>query len=116
MALEIANRLRAAATENIPLKLLSLAFALVLFSLVHGQEQRANVLVNVSFKHDPNGKASELVTQIPPKIEVELRGSKSIVNDIQEKGLGGISLDLRENPTHIVFDKSMLQVNPGVTV
>ena len=41
MALELAARTRAAFTENLNLKLLSLAFALVLYSLVHGAGARS---------------------------------------------------------------------------
>jgi len=61
MALDLVERIKGGFTENLNLKLLSFAFALVLYALVHGsQDAQRSVLVDLVVGHllaDENHRA-----------------------------------------------------------
>jgi hypothetical protein len=118
MALDLAYRLRSALTENLNLKLLSLAAALVLYALVHGsQDAQRSLLLSVVALTPREPATRELVTAIPPQIRVTVRGPRSTLDDLRVDDLGSVSVDLRSgDERQIAFDPSMIPVPPGVKV
>jgi YbbR domain-containing protein len=118
MALDLAYRLRALTTENLNLKLLSLAFALVLYGWVHGsQEAQRSLLLGVIALTPPENSTRELVTPIPAQIRVTLRGAKSTLDELHADDIGSVQIDLRSGSvTRLTIVPSMIPVPPGLTV
>lgn len=118
MALDVGYRLRAVVTENLNLKLLSLGFALLLYSLVHGSQEAQKSLLLSVVAMTPNDAANrELVTPIPPQIRVTVRGPRATLDDLHADDVGSVQLDLRSgNETRKTFDPATIPVPPGLVV
>src|SRR5580698_41042 len=118
MALDLVYRLRALTTENLNLKLLSLAFALVLYGWVHGsQEAQRSLLLGVVALTPPESANRELVTAIPAQIRVTVRGQRATLDDLHADDIGSVQIDLRSGTqTRFTFESSQLPVPPGLTV
>lgn len=103
--------------ENLNLKLLSLAAALVLYSLVHStQDVQRTVVLNVAARVPPKEGKRLLVTQIPP-ISVTVRGPRSLVEDLNADSLGNLPVDLRDGrQARLAFNADQIHVPPGVKV
>jgi hypothetical protein len=118
--MDLGYRLRSIVTENLNLKLLSLAFALVLYSFVHGSQdaQRPMSLPVVALL--PPESANRVLsaqTQIPAAIHVMLRGPRSALDDLHADDIGTVQLDLRGgNETRVTIEPSMIAVPPGLKV
>ena len=114
MALDLGYRIRAVLTDNLNLKLVSLAVALFLYSLVHAsQEAQRSLLVSVV---GLTPSEVELVTPIPAQVRVTVRGSRSLLDDLHADDIP-LHLDLRAgSETHVAFDASMIAVPPGLEV
>lgn len=112
------ERLKAAFTENLPLKLLSLAVALVLFSLAHsGQDAQRTVSVGLVVLPPPDGLNRVLAASPPAEIHVTMRGSQSIINELRPEDLGDVQIDLRSGQDkRVVLEPSLLHVPPNVRV
>lgn len=117
MALDVAYPLRSLLTENLNLKLLSLAFALGLYSLVHGsQEAQRSLLLGVVALTPPETSNRDLVSPIPAEIRVTVRGARSTLDDLHPDDIQ-VQLDLRSgSETRKTFTPSMIPVPPGITV
>ncbi len=117
MALEVAYPLRSLLTENLNLKLLSLVFALALYSLVHGsQEAQRSMLLSVVALTPPETSNRDLVSPIPAEIRVTVRGQRSTLDDLHADDIQ-VQLDLRSGTeTRKTFTPSMIPVPPGITV
>ncbi len=118
MALDLAYRLRSAVTENLNLKVLSFASALVLYALVHGsQDAQRSLLLSVVALTPREPATRELATTIPAQIRVTVRGPRSTLDDLRVDDLGSVSVDLRSgDEQQIAFEPSMIPVPPGVKV
>src|SRR5271170_5184347 len=118
MALDLGYRLRAIVTENLNLKLLSLGFALLLYSLVHGsQEAQRSLLLSVVAVTPGDASNRELVTPIPAQVRVTVRGPRSTLDDLHADDVGNVQLDLRGgNETRVTFDPSTIPVPPGLRI
>src|SRR5579862_513147 len=118
MALDLTYRLRASLTENLNLKLLSLVFALLLYSFVHGsQDAQRSLQVSVVALTPPDSANRELVTPIPAEIRVTVRGPRSTLDDVHADDVGSVQIDLRGgNETRVTFDPSSIPVPPGLRV
>jgi len=116
MALE-AGRVTSLFTENVNLKLVSLAFALALYSLVHGsQEAQRSLLLSVVALTPPQTSNRELVTPIPPEIRVTVRGARQTLDDLHADDIQ-VQLDLRGGTeARLTFEPSMIPVPPGIKV
>lgn len=112
------ERLKAAFTENLPLKLLSLAVALVLFSLVHGgQDAQRTVPVGLVVLPPPDSMNRVLTTTPPSEIRVTVRGSRSVIDELRPEDLGDVQIDLRSGQDkRVVLEQSLLRVPAGVRV
>jgi hypothetical protein len=118
VALDVGYRLRAVVTENLNLKLLSLGFALLLYSLVHGsQEAQKSLLLSVVAMTPSDAANRELVTPIPAQIRVTVRGPRATLDDLHADDIGSVQLDLRGgNETRKTFDPATIPVPPGLVV
>ena len=92
--MNIAERLRAALTENVGLKLLSFMCALLLYSLVHGsQDAQKSVSVDLVMLLPPDAAKRVLVSPLPPRVRVTLRGSRSQLDELHADDIGNVQLD-----------------------
>jgi hypothetical protein len=113
-----ADFVRGAFTENINLKLLSIGFTLVLYSLVHGaQDAQRTVPVDLVLLM-PEGEANRvLVSSIPPQVRVSIRGSRSTLDELHVDDIGNLQVDVRAaQDRHVLFDKAGVHVPAGVIV
>jgi hypothetical protein len=118
MAFDLADQLRGAFTENINLKLLSFAFALVLYSLVHdAQDAQRPIEVGVVVRLPPDTSNRLLVSQSASKVRLTLRGSRAALDDLHVDDIGTLQVDARMgNEKRVTLDQSMVHVPPGVRV
>jgi hypothetical protein len=119
MALEIAERARALFTENLNLKLLSFAFALVLYSLVHDAQDAQRVIdVGVTVRVPPDAANRILVSQSATKVRLTLRGSRAALDDIHTDDLGTLQVDAHGGvEKQVALDAEMVHaLPPGVRV
>ena len=116
--MDIGYQLRSVVTENLNLKLLSLAFALVIYSLVHGsQEAQRPMLLSVVALTPPDSVNRVLTTPIPAQIRVTYRGPKATLDELHTDDVGNVQLDLRGgNETRIQLDSRTIPVPPGLQV
>jgi hypothetical protein len=115
--MDLGRALRTLVTENLNLKLLSLAFALVLYSLVHGSQEAQRPIELKLDTLPPESTSRVLMTHIPGTISVTVRGPKSTLDDLHADDIGSVQLDLRSgSETRMVFDPSMIPVPPGLKV
>src|ERR1700732_459778 len=114
--MDVGYQVRSLATENLNLKLLSLAFALVLYSLVHGsQDAQRSLLLNVVALTPPNSSNRVLMTPIPAQIRVTVRGPRSTLDDLHADDMGSVQLDLRGGgESRVVIGPSMIPISPGL--
>ncbi len=118
MALDVGYRVRTIVTENFNLKVLSLGFALLLYSLVHGsQEAQRSLMLNVVTFTPGDAQNRELVTPIPAQIRVTVRGPRTTLDDLHADDIGSVHVDLRGgNETRWTFDPTTIPVPPGLQI
>ena len=116
--MDVGYQVRSVLTENLNLKVLSLAFALVLYSLVHGsQDAQRSLLLSVVAMTPPNSTNRVLMTPIPAQIRVTVRGPRSTLDDLHTDDIGSVQLDLRGgNESRVTIGSSMIPVPPGLKV
>jgi hypothetical protein len=118
MALDLGERIRALFTENLNLKVLSFAFALVLYSLVHdAQDAQRPIEVGVVMRLPPEASNRLLVGQSASKVRLTLRGSRAALDDLHVDDIGTLQLDARNGTEkRITLDSAMVHLPPGVRV
>jgi hypothetical protein len=119
MALDIAERARSLFTENLNLKILSFAFALVLYSLVHDAQDAQRVVdLGVTVRVPPDTANRILVSQSATKVRVTLRGSRAALDDIHTDDIGTLQVDAHAGTEkELSLDAEMLHaLPPGVRV
>lgn len=114
---DIWERLRLALTENLNLKLLSFAFAIVLYSLVHGgQDARRSVVVDLEVGLPNESSDRVLVGSIPQSIRIFVRGSNQTIDNLRASSVS-VQIDLtNKQPEHVVFEPKMVRLPEGVNV
>lgn len=114
----VAYQLRSIFVENLNLKILSFAFALLLYSLVHGsQEAQRSILFSAVALTPPTTSNRVLMTPIPAQIRVTLRGPRATLHDLHADDIGSVQLDLRDGTsTRVTIDPSMIPVPPGLKI
>lgn len=114
---DVWERIRIALTENMNLKLLSFAFALVLYSLVHGgQDARRSVVVDLEVSLPPESSDRVLVGSIPQSIRIFVRGSNQTIDNLRASSVS-VQIDLaNKQPEHVVFEPKMVRLPEGVNV
>jgi YbbR-like protein len=116
--LPLAHQIRSLVVENLNLKLLSLGFALVLYSLVHGsQEAQRSLLLSVVALTPADSSNRVLMTPIPAQIRVTVRGPRSALDDLHADDMANVQLDLHSgNETRVTIRPTMIPVPPGLRV
>jgi YbbR domain-containing protein len=110
------DRVKAAFTENLNLKLLSFAFALVLYSLVHGgQDARGSISVDLEVNLPPESGDKILVSTIPRDVRIFVRGSSQTIDNLRG-GAVHMLVDLTDAPEHVVFSPKMVRLPDSVRV
>ena len=110
------ERIKALITENLNLKLLSFAFALVLYSLVHGgQDARGSISVDLEANLPGETADKVLVSSIPRDVRIFVRGSTQTIDNLRG-GSVHIILDLQKSPEHVVFTQAMVRLPEGLRV
>ncbi|MDH3200169.1 MAG: CdaR family protein [Myxococcales bacterium] len=105
-------------TENLGLKAGALGVAILMFSLVHGAEDmERNVYIDVVVQPPPDAEDMILVTDIPDRVRVRLRGSRARLNAIRQENLPPADVELKtvEEPRYY-FEKEAFDLPAGVTV
>ncbi len=110
--------LRAMLTENVGLKATSLVIAVFLFSVVRGAEDaQRSVLVDVVAVLPPPTEPRILTSDLPAKVRLTLRGSRSLLNSVRTDDLGPVQVDLSETHASVYyFDAEQFSVPAGVEV
>ena len=98
--------------ENYPLKLLSLGFAIALFSLVHSdQDAQRSMYVDVVALLPPQASGKILVSPLPARVKVTLRGSRARLAALGHDDFTPVQMDLRDaGRQHHYFDTSAVSV------
>lgn len=105
-------------TNNIGLKLFSLACAIALYAFVHGAQDAQRIMaVDLVVLLPPASENRTLSTDLPTSIRVSLHGPRSLVADLRASDLGNMQLDLRSGRSgRIPLEPEMLRVPGGVTI
>jgi YbbR domain-containing protein len=110
------ERIKAVLTENLNLKLLSFAFALILYSLVHGgQDARGSISVDLEVNLPPESGDKVFVGSIPRDVRIFVRGSTQTIDNLRG-GAVHMIVDLQESPEHVIFTPKMVRLPDGVRV
>ena len=110
------DRIKAAFTENLNLKLLSFAFALVLYSLVHGgQDARGSISVDLEVNLPPESGDKVFIGSIPRDVRIFVRGSSQTIDNLRG-GAVHMLVDLTDAPEHVVFNPKMVRLPDNVRV
>ncbi len=112
------ERLRAAVTENLNLKLLSFLFALVLYSMVHGgQDAQTSVGVDLDVLVPPESANRILVQQSAQQVKLTVRGSRAAIEELHARDIGAIQVDAHTgNEKRVPIDPASIRLPPGVRV
>jgi YbbR domain-containing protein len=114
--LVIWERIKTMLTENLNLKLLSFAFALVLYGLVHGgQDARGSISVDLEVNLPPENSDKVFVGSIPRDVRIFVRGSAQTIDNLRG-GAVHMIVDLQDSPEHVVFSQKMVRFPEGVRV
>jgi YbbR domain-containing protein len=108
----------AAFTKDLPLKLVALLLSIVLFSIVHAdQDAQRTVQVDVVALVPEPGAKQMLVSELPHQVSVTLRGSRSRINELSRDDIPPIQMDLTEpGQQYYSFDSSAVEVTGNVQV
>ncbi len=117
-----ASRLRAfgaGLVENLGYKLVALSLSLLLFGLIRGSGdvQRSVDVPLAAVLPAPDRGNDVLLTPLPEKVRVTVRGAASTVGSLRGDDVGPVQLDLREGHRRTVrFSRSMLRMPAGATI
>ncbi|MBW1762164.1 MAG: hypothetical protein JRG67_03800 [Deltaproteobacteria bacterium] len=115
---EALHSIRLFFTENLGLKASAIGMAILMFSLVHGAEDmERNVYVGVVVQPPPDAQDMILVTEVPDRVRVRLKGSRARLNAIRQENLPpvDVKLNTRAEPRYYL-EKEMFDLPAGVSV
>jgi YbbR domain-containing protein len=110
--------LRRFAFQDLGLKLTSLIAAIVLFSFVHGAEDaQKSIYVDLITLLPSEESGRMLVSDVPVRVRVTLKGSRSQLNAIRQEQLPPVQIDLRNfQGTDYYFSEDDLDLPVGIDV
>jgi len=110
--------LRIFLTSNLGLKASALGIAILMFSLVHGAEDvERNVYVDVVVEPPPDAENMILVTEIPDRVRIRLKGSRARLNAIRQENLPPVDVELKSTEeSQYYLEKEMFDLPTGVSV
>jgi hypothetical protein len=105
-------------SENIWLKVVSIVFAVGLYSFIHGAgDAQRTFSVSVLSLMPPDSANRQLLTPLPTEVGITLRGSHTQLDDLHQDELGSLRLDLRSGrETRIDLEPRMFHIPAGLTV
>jgi YbbR domain-containing protein len=115
---EVLNSIRLLFTDNLGLKAGALGIAILMFSLVHGAEDmERSVYVGVVVQPPSDARDMILVTEIPDRVRVRLKGSRARLNAIRQENLPPVDVTLKTKAeAQYYFEKEMFDLPTGVSV
>ena len=105
-------------TDNLGLKAGAIGIAILMFSLVHGAEDmERSVYVGVVVQPPSDAQDMILVTEIPDRVRVRLKGSRARLNAIRQENLPpvDVKLNTKDEPRYYL-EKEMFDLPTGVSV
>jgi hypothetical protein len=107
-----------AATENIGLKLASLLISLALFGMVRGAGNvQRSMEVSLLARLPPSTSGRVLLTDLPERVRVTVRGAPSVVGGLRADDLGPVQVDLSDGRRpSVILDSSLFEVPGGVQI
>jgi YbbR domain-containing protein len=105
-------------TDNLGLKAGAIGIAILMFSLVHGAEDmERSVYVGVVVQPPSDAQDMILVTEIPDRVRVRLKGSRARLNAIRQENLPPVDVKLKtkEDPRYYL-EKEMFDLPTGVSL
>ncbi len=110
----LGDRVRHVVFDNVYLKLVSFACALILYSFVHGgQEARRSVVVDVEAILPPSEANRELVSKLPQNVRLTLRGSTQAIDDLRASSMA-VQVDLsKAKDGRVTFEPAMVHGAAG---
>jgi YbbR domain-containing protein len=114
----VREQVRAALSENLALKILSLCCAVALYVMTHGPETAQRTFsVSVLSLMPPDAAKRQLITQLPTEVGITLRGPRTQLDELHADDIGGLRLDLRSaQDAKIEIDEKMFHIPAGLTV
>lgn len=111
------ERVKVAFTENLNLKLLSFAFALILYSLIHGgQDARRSIVVDLETYLPSQESDRVLVGSLPQSVRLFVRGSNQTIDNLRASSVS-VVIDVSQTaPSHISFEPRMVRLPEGTNV
>jgi YbbR domain-containing protein len=115
---EALHGIRLVLTENLGLKAGAVGLAILMFSLVHGAEDmERSVYVGVVVQPPTDAQDMILVTEIPDRVRVRLKGSRARLNAIRQENLPPVDVTLKtKDEQQYYFEKEMFDLPTGVSV
>ena len=117
MAISVGERLRAVFFENIGLKAVSFACALLLYSLVHSsQDAQRSMSASLVVTLPPGSANRALINQLPTQVRLLLRGAPAKLDELHGDDLG-VQAELASTSERFLrLDPKMVHAPPGVRV
>jgi hypothetical protein len=117
VAFSVGDSLRATFLEDLGLKLVSFACALLLYSAVHSaQDAQRSMSASLVVTLPPGSGNRVLVNQLPPQVRLLLRGAANKLDDLHADDLGVQAELTSTNPRFLRLDPKMVHAPPGVRV
>lgn len=109
---------RAAVSDNLGLKVISLLCALSIYAFIHGAERvQRTFSVGVVSVMPAEAANRQLRTPLPTEVGVTLRGPRTTLDGMSAADLGSLKVDLRTgHETKIELDPTTLSIPPAVKV
>ncbi len=117
MALPLLPRIRATVVEDLGLKIIALACALLLYSLVHSsQDAQRSMSASLVVTLPPGSGNRVLINQLPPQVRLLLRGTPAKLDDLHADDLG-VQAELTSTSERFLrLDPKVVHAPPGVRV
>jgi len=115
---DLLHTVRVFFTGNLGLKAGALGLAILMFSLVHGAEDmERNVYVGVVVQPPADAQNMILVTEVPDRVRVRLKGSRARLNAIRQENLPPVDVSLKtKDESRYYLEKEIFDLPTGVSV
>ena len=105
-------------TDNAGLKIIAVAAAVLLFSLVHGAgDLQRSISVDVVTLLPPASAQKILLSTVPDQVRITVRGRRALVQALGREPLAPVQIDLRDTARHHhAFEAEQFDLPAGVHV
>ncbi|MCA9602709.1 MAG: hypothetical protein R3A78_09400 [Polyangiales bacterium] len=109
--------LRRGVTQDVGLKSFSLVVAVVVFAYVRGSEDAQRyVFVDVVALQPTSDSEFVLVSEVPDRVRLALRGSRAVLNSIRREEVSTVQIQVDPSRRNYYFEPSDFVLPAGVTV